>query len=97
MPGVAASDLHADLGWRKVELVVKDGERARVELVEAQRLPDASTGFVHEGLRREQQDPLASDDAFGREAGEAGRNGPKRCAAAIASSAMKPMLWRLRA
>ncbi len=72
MPGVAAADLHPDFGGREVELVVKDGERAGVELVEAQRLADAAAGFVHEGLRGEQNDALAPEDAFGREAGEAG-------------------------
>ena len=32
MAGIAAADLHSDLAGREIELVVKDDERARVEL-----------------------------------------------------------------
>src|SRR5208283_148020 len=39
--GLSAADLHPDLGWRKIEFIVKDRERARVELVKAERLADA--------------------------------------------------------
>src|SRR5271166_947537 len=73
---VAAADLDPHLGGREVEFVVNDDQRARVELVEAQSLADAAAGFVHEGLRREQHDPLRGDRAFRGEAGKAGAERP---------------------
>ena len=61
VPGGAAAELHLDLHRREVELVVEDGQRVEVELVEAQRLLNRVAAVVHEGLRLEQQDPVAAD------------------------------------
>ena len=73
----AAADAHLDLERREVELVVEDGERVDVELVEAQRLLNRVAAVVHEGLRLEQQDALAADAAFRDQAAELLRPGPK--------------------
>ena len=70
MAGEAAADAHLDLERREVELVMEDGERFQVELVEAQRLLNRIAAVVHEGLRLEQQDALAADAAFGDQAAE---------------------------
>ena len=50
-------------------------ERVRVDLMEPQGLADAAAGFVHEGLRREQEDALRRDHALGGEAGKARAEG----------------------
>ena len=63
--GEAAADAHLDLQRREVELVVEDGQRVFVELVEVQRLLNRVAAVVHEGLRLEQQDPVTADAAFG--------------------------------
>ncbi len=98
VPGDAAADLDPHLGGREVELVVEDGEGA-------QRPACGSAGL------RRRSGRTRSCTSAGRAAGRArgrsspsaaspekrARNGPKRCAAAIASSAMKPKLCRLRA
>ena len=70
MPGGSAADLHLDLEGREIELVVEDGKRIHVELVEAQRLGDRFAAVVHEGLRLEQQDALAADAALRDQAAE---------------------------
>jgi len=64
MTGSSAADLHLHLEGREIELVMEDGERVHVELVEAQRLGDGFAAVVHEGLRLKQQDALSSDAAL---------------------------------
>ena len=72
-----------------------DDDRAEFELVEAHRLADAAAGFVHEGLRHQQRDALAADRAVGDQALKArAERADSDARAAIASIAMKPMLWR---
>ena len=68
--GEAAADAHLHLERREIELVVEDGQRVIVELVEAQRLLNRIAAVVHEGLRLEQQDAMAADAAFGDQAPE---------------------------
>ena len=50
---------HLDLHRREVELVVEDGQRLLVELVEFERLLNRVAAVVHIGLRLDQQDALA--------------------------------------
>ena len=97
MAGVAAADLDPDLARREIEFVVNDDERGEAELEIAQRLADAAPGFVHVGLRLEQHDARSRPAPSATSPWYRARNGPNRWASAIASTAMKPMLWRLRA
>src|SRR3954452_17983888 len=64
MPRGSAADLHLDLERGEIELVMEDGERVHVALVEAQRLGNGFAAVVHEGLRLKQQDALSSDAAL---------------------------------
>ena len=69
--GIAAADLDAHFGGRKIEFVVQHDDGVEVELMEAHRLADAAAGIVHEGLRRQQRDALRPDRTFGERALEA--------------------------
>ncbi len=69
-PGQPAADADLHLERREVELVVEDGQRFLVELVEVQRLLNRVAAVVHEGLRLHQQDLVAADAAFGDQASE---------------------------
>src|SRR3954463_13967511 len=65
-----AADLHFDLHWGEVELVVKDRERVQIELVEFERLLDRVAAVIHEGLRLHEQDSVFADPPFSDEASE---------------------------
>ena len=67
----AAADLHAHLGGRQIDLVVKHRDVAERHLVEMHRLGDRAAGLVHVGAGQQQQHLLAADRAFGRHALEA--------------------------
>jgi hypothetical protein len=64
----ADADLHLERG--EIELVVEDGERFLVELVEMQRLLNCVAAVVHEGLRLQQQHPVPADAALSNQASE---------------------------
>ena len=49
VPGDAAADLHAHLGGRQFDLVVKHRDVAKRHLVEMHRLGNRATGLVHVG------------------------------------------------
>src|SRR5215213_2437000 len=70
MAGKAAADANLDLERGEVELVMEDGERLFVGLVEAERLLNRIATVVHERLRLHQQHLLAADTAFRDEASE---------------------------
>ena len=96
MPGVAAADLHPELAGREVELVVDDDDRAEIELREAQSFADCAR-LVHVGLRLDERHPLIANQSVRGQALKSRAKGAEAAPPAIASTAMKPMLWRLRA
>ena len=63
MPGIAAAALHLHLHRRQIQLVMKDRNILRRQLVEAHRLTDRPAAFVHEGRGFQQQDFLVADPA----------------------------------
>ena len=93
-PASAAADAHLHLERREVELVVEDGQRFLVELVEVQRLLNRVAAVVHEGLRLDQQHPVAADAAFGDRLRNFFCQGPKPCTSARRSAAIIPTLCR---
>ncbi len=66
--GEPAADLDLHLERRKIELVMEDGERFLVELVEVQRLLNRVAAVVHEGLGLQQQDAMPADPALRQQA-----------------------------
>ena len=64
MTGKAATPANLHLEGREIELVMEDGQRIGLELVEPQRLTDRAAAFVHEGGGLQQQDLLPADPPF---------------------------------
>ncbi|MNL90141.1 hypothetical protein D3C87_2209640 [compost metagenome] len=59
MAAMAAAGLQPRLAGRQVELVIDRHEIGRLQLVETHGFTDRLTRQVHEGLRLDQQHPLA--------------------------------------
>ncbi len=69
--GVAAANFHFQLGWREVDLVVKDVDVADFDFQEARGIADRAAAVVHVGRWLQQHDALAAKRAFRRLAMEA--------------------------
>src|ERR1700730_2916133 len=61
MAGVAAARLDPHLARRQIEFVVKDDNVSRIDLTIARRRAGGSAGFIHVGLRLEQNHPFAGE------------------------------------
>ena len=92
MAGDPAARLHPHLAGREIELVMEHHDVAELELVEAHGLAHGAARVVHEGLRLEQEHLLLAELAFGAAPWKRLRQAGKSCAAAMASTAMKPTL-----
>ena len=66
MTGIAAADLHAEFRRWKIEFVVEDRDVAERDLEEPHGIRHRPSGFVHVGLRLEEDDLLARDRCLGR-------------------------------
>src|SRR3546814_10179376 len=64
----AAAGLHLHAEGREVQLVVKGGDIARLQLEEAHGLAHRASAFVHIGGRLQQQDLVSAEAALARPA-----------------------------
>src|SRR3546814_1439180 len=67
----AAAGLHLHAEGREVQLVVKGGDIARLQLEEAHGLAHRASAFVHIGGRLQQQDLVSAEAALARPRSEA--------------------------